>query len=139
MEQISLVTAKVVRENEQYAYKLVGKGEKYLVRHQDGDNAGDKVLAYLSPYAKEPVCIEAVALQKNIEFVNPEEPADHIYKCAVEYSTLNEETGKEQTVRKSYYVYADTVRGVMTTLEDVMRFNDVAITSISRTKIIELL
>ncbi|MDN4754435.1 hypothetical protein QYZ87_07830 [Porphyromonadaceae bacterium W3.11] len=43
MQQISLVTARVVRENEQYAYKLVGKGEKYLVRHEDGDNAGESI------------------------------------------------------------------------------------------------
>lgn len=40
MDQISLVTARVIRRNELYGYKLKGKGEQYLVRHQEGENAG---------------------------------------------------------------------------------------------------
>ena len=55
---LSIVVAKVVRENAQYKYKLVGKGERYLVQHQEGDNPGNAVMKYLTPYAKEPVVIE---------------------------------------------------------------------------------
>lgn len=55
---LSLVTAKVIRENENYSYKLVGKGEKYLVRHEEAGNAGDKVIEEITPFAKEPIVIE---------------------------------------------------------------------------------
>lgn len=41
MKKISVVTAKVVREN-----KIVGKGEKYIVLHEDCENAGDKVVNF---------------------------------------------------------------------------------------------
>lgn len=139
MQQLSLVTAKIVRENAQYAYKLVGKGEKYLVRHQDGDNAGAKVMEYLAPYAKEPVVIEAVALQKNIEFLNPDNTKDNIYKCVIEYHLLNEDTGKETKVRKGCYVYATSPKEVIDIIDEHTYFADSAVTSISLTKIIELL
>lgn len=46
---LSIVVAKVVRENAQYKYKLVGKGERYLVHHQEGDNSGNAVMKYLTP------------------------------------------------------------------------------------------
>lgn len=65
MHNLSLVTAKITRENEQYNYRIVGRGEKYLVKHEDGENAGDKVIEKLTPFAKEPIVIEQVVLQKN--------------------------------------------------------------------------
>lgn len=139
MQQISLVTARVVRENEQYAYKLVGKGEKYLVRHEDGDNAGEAVVEYLSPYAKEPVCIESIQLQKNIEFINVNDTQDHIYKCTAEYITTNEDTGKETKVRRSYYMYAESIREALNIMDDFLVIGDAAVTSIALTKIIEVL
>jgi len=66
MKKLSLVTAKVVRENEQYAYKLVGKGEKYLVLHEDGEKPEDVVISELAPFSKEPVSVESVVLQKKL-------------------------------------------------------------------------
>lgn len=136
MEQISLVTARVVRRNAQYAYKLVGKGEQYLVRHEDGDNAGDKVLEYLAPYAAEPVTIEAVRLEKNVEFLNAEDVRDQIYKCTIEYVTLNEKMGKETKVRRSRYVYANSCKEA---IDVACELEAGCVTSVSLTKIIELL
>lgn len=139
MTQISLVTARAVRQNAQYTYKLKGKGEQYLVIHEDGENAGDKVLEYLTPYVVSPVTIEAIKLQKNVEFVNEGDVKDHIYKCVVEYVTLNDKSGKETRVRKPLYVFGNDVRDALHGVEESFGMEADVIKSISLTKIIELL
>lgn len=137
MRNLSLVTAKVVRENEQYRYKLVGKGEKYLVAHDDMENPGDKVVTEITPFAKEPVVIEQVVLQKNVEFI--ESDGDSIYKSAVEYVELNENTGKERKVRRNYYLRANSTREAFDILSDFLSgfVSDNSIASLARTKIID--
>lgn len=49
---MSIVTVTVTRENEQYAYKIVGKGEQYLVLHDDGQNAAEAVLKEVEPVVR---------------------------------------------------------------------------------------
>ena len=136
MKNLSLVTAKVVRENEMYRYKLVGKGEKYLVAHEDMENPGDKVVVELTPFAKEPVVIEQVVLQKNVEFI--ESDGDVIYKSAVEYIELNENTGKK--VRRNYYLRANSTKEAFDVLSDYISVfvSDNSIVSVVRTKIIDV-
>ena len=125
MKKISVVTAKVVRENEQYAYKLVGKGGKYIVMHEDGENAGEKVVEKLSPFAKELVEIQQV----------------RVYKAHIEYSEMNEVTGgtKKQTLR--YFVCADNIKEAYSLLADFIHefVDESAIQSIIRTNIIEVI
>lgn len=145
MKKISLVTARVVRENEQYSYKLIGKREKYLVLHEDGENAGDKAMAYLTPFAKEPVQIEQVILQKNtVEILggDVENEDKFLYKATVEFIEVNESTGKERKITRTYYVGADDVQIALNHLVDYlnecMETSGLAgISSIVRTKVIE--
>ena len=140
MDQISLVTARVVRRNEQYGYKLKGKGEQYLVRHQEGENPGDKVVEYLQPFAIEPIIIEAVRLEKGVDFLNQEEERERNYKCTVAYIVLNESTGKESKVRKGMYLYADDCQEALNCVEKSFGLAESAgVVSIAQTKIIELI
>ena len=140
MKKISVVTAKVVRENEQYAYKLVGKGGKYIVMHEDGENAGEKVVEKLSPFAKELVEIQQVSLMKSMEVVGDTE-AESVYKAHIEYSEMNEVTGgtKKQTLR--YFVCADNIKEAYSLLADFIHefVDESAIQSIIRTNIIEVI
>lgn len=140
MDQISLVTARVVRSNEQYGFKLKGKGEQYLVRHQEGENSGDKVVEYLQPFAIEPIIIEAVRLEKGVDFLNQEEKRARIYKCTVEYIVLNESTGRESKVRKGKYLYADDCQDALNCVENSLGPAERAgVVSMALTKIIELI
>ena len=82
---ISLVTAKDIRANAQHAYKMKGKGEKYLVCHEEGESATDIIVDYLTPYALEgtPIHIESVVVQKNSEILESEHEDCPIYKLSV--------------------------------------------------------
>lgn len=140
MKHLSLVTAKVVRENAQYSYKVVGRGEKYLVQHEEGENAGDKVLEYLAPYAKEPVIIESVALQKSGEIIGDASDA-FVYKAKVEFIEVNGDTGKEKKVTRNHFVCANSTREAFDVVADYLSgfISDNSVSALSRTKIIEIL
>lgn len=140
MGKISLVTAKVVRENEKYKYKLVGKGEKYLVQHEDGDHPGDRVIEELSPYAVEPVQIEGIASLKKTEIIESE--GDVTYKVVVEFLEVGEVSQKLKKTKYNYFVRSNEF------LDDVIvqvrkylssSVSDWAIVSCSRTNIIDIL
>lgn len=136
---LSLVTAKVIRENENYSYKLVGKGEKYLVRHEEAGNAGDKVIEEITPFAKEPIVIEQVSLQKNTEIIGYEN-SEFIFKASVEFIELKD-NGKEYKVKRNYFVLANSIQEALDTLKGFteISMSDNYITSITRTKIIEVI
>lgn len=104
---ISVVVAKVVRENEQYKYRLVGKGEKYIVQHHEVDNAGEMVAKYLSPFAKEPVVIESVALQKSTEIIADISNEEGVYKAVVQFAEEDPDTGKIRKYKRNYFVGGD--------------------------------
>lgn len=139
MKKISLVTAKVVRENEQYNYKLVGKGEKYLVQHNEGENAGEKVMEYLTPYAKEPVIIESVVLQKSYaEIIGEVDSNKSIFRANIEVVVLDKDGQKTQKTAHKYYIFGSSVKDVVAVIEG-LGYLDFAISSIARTNIIEVL
>lgn len=140
MKKLSLVTAKVVRENEQYSYKLVGKGEKYLVIHEDGENAGEKVMKELAPYAKEPIVIESVVLKKQHEVVQIYD-GGCVYQVVVECAEENEKTGKVRKFKIYYYVKANTTRDAFESIaEHLVGFvSDIAIVGVQCTKIIDII
>ena len=80
MDRLSLVTVRVVRQNEQYNYKVVGKGEQYLVKHADDERADEKAIEYLKPFSREPVIVVRTELLKgSVELLEHEE-ADCFYK-----------------------------------------------------------
>lgn len=141
---ISIVTAKIIRKNEQYNYRVVGKGERYLVVHEDGEGAGDVVLQYLAPYAQEPVVIEATALQKSTEIIgldNPEaEERCGIYKASVVFRELLE-SGKTKKTTRRYYILAEELSYAHGMLDDFLcsMVQDYEVVSISKTNIIECL
>ena len=140
MHNLSLVTAKITRENEQYNYRIVGRGEKYLVKHEDGENAGDKVIEKLTPFAKEPIVIEQVVLQKTTEIIG-EPDEEFIYKAQIQFLEVNENTGKEKKMTRNYFVCANSTRDAFEVLSDYIDgfFSDSSIVSVVRTKIIEII
>lgn len=141
MKNLSTVTARIVRENEQYKYKIKGKGEKYLVIHEEGKNAGDIVAEYLSPFAKEPVKIEQTALFKGRpEIINKNENG-MIFQAKVEYISVDENKGKERKITNTYFVQASHIREAFEALAEFISdfVSDACITSVSKTKIIEVL
>ena len=138
MKNLSLVTVKVVRENENYKYRLVGKGEKYLVRHDAENNAGDIVVKELTPFAKETIVVEQVLLQKNAEII--ESCGEFIYKAAIKYIEIDD-TGKERKITRRYYVQSDSARDAFDAVAEFLSgsLNDACIMSVTQTNIIELL
>lgn len=57
---LSIVTARVARQNEHYNY-VAAKGEKHLVRHEEGESASD-ILADLQPDPEVRMFIDSSAL-----------------------------------------------------------------------------
>lgn len=139
MKNLSTVTARIVRENEQYKYKIKGKGEKYLVIHEEGENAGDIVVEYLSPFAKEPVKIEQTTLLKGRPEIIGE--GDNIFQAKIEYISVDENKGKERKITNTYFVQAGHIREAFDALAEFISdfVSDACITSVSKTKIIEVL
>lgn len=135
MQKLSLVTAKVVRENEQYAYKLVGKGEKYLVLHEDGQKAEDRVISELSPFAKEPIVIDSVVVQKKSEIIG-DFKCDIIFKAVVKLAYYDEISGKEKTSSNKLFVFAESAKNAISViLEEIPESH---LVSISETKILDV-
>lgn len=135
---ISIVVAKVVRSNEQYQYKVVGKGEKYLVAHADNENAGDKVVEYLKPFAKE-IRVESISLQNNSEALCGVE-GESIYKGVVRYTSETEE-GKMKRSTHKFFVGGKTFEEANLLLSSFLDSNaqDAEILSLTKTNIIEFL
>ncbi len=139
MDRLSLVTARVVRQNEQYNYKVVGKGEQYLVRHADNERADEKAIEFLKPFSREPVIVVRTELLKgSVELLEHEE-TDRFYKCITEYMELLE-TGKEKKVTGQYFVQASNISDVMSKLlKAYMHLDAVDVKSIARSKIIDVI
>lgn len=139
---ISIVTAKVIRANAQYAYKLKGKGEKYLVKHQEKESAADIVVKYLTPYVVEnaPLSIESVVVQKSSEVLNEGEGYERIYKCSLR---LEEEleSGKVHWVQRKVFVSALSIADALKFVEEDMSGTvyDYEILSVQKTNIIEII
>ena len=136
---LSIVVAKVVRENAQYKYKLVGKGERYLVQHQEGDNSGNAVMKYLTPYAKEPVVIEGVSLQKHSDIV--ESFGEMIYKAVVQHVVEDIDTGRLHKSKRNYFIngdsYSDAYEALLAEANNWVGLSEII--SLSKTNIIEVL
>lgn len=138
---ISLITAKIIRTNAQYAYKLKGKGEKYLVRHAEGESAADIIIDYLTPYAVEgaPVSIESVVVQKSAEVLEGSHEDCPIYKCAIRLEEILEE-GKTHKVRRNVFIPALDPGEALKFVEEEMSGGtyDYEILSVQKTNIIEI-
>jgi len=135
MQKLSLVTAKVVRENDQYAYKLIGKGEKYLVFHEDLEKAEDTVILELTPFSKEPVSIDSVIVQKNSEIIGDSE-SEQIFKASVKFMYLDEISGKEKKSSRKLFVRADTIEAAILVISSEIPEGHLA--SITETKIFDV-
>lgn len=135
----SIVVAKVVRQNEQYNYAMVGKGERYLVAHEEGENAGDKVVEYLAPYTKIPVVIEGVALQKSSDVILPN-GGETIYKAMVQFVDLLE-SGRTKRTNRKVFVGAKTFREAHSLLEDwfANEVREAEVLSVAKTNLLEFL
>ncbi|MGP1420052.1 MAG: DUF4494 family protein [Tannerella sp.] len=140
-KSLSLVTARVVRQNEQYGYKVVGKGERYLVLHEENENAGDKVVEFLKPYASEPVRIVQTTLQKKgLELIG-DKSAESFYNATAEYMQLTE-SGKERKVVFRFIVQAKTAKDALLHIDEhlsKLMVDSDGITMISKTKIIDVI
>lgn len=135
MQKLSLVTAKVIRENEQYAYKLVGKGEKYLVFHDEVEKAEDSVIIELTPFSKEPVSIDSVVVQKNCEIIGDSE-RELIFKASIKFMYLDEISGKEKKTTRKLFVHADSVKDAANAI--YAEIPEAHLSSISETKILDV-
>ena len=135
MKKLSLVTAKVVRENEQYAYKLVGKGEKYLVLHDELEKAEDSVMTELTPFSKKPISIDSVVVQKNCEIIGDSE-CELIFKASVKFMYFDEISGKEKKSTRKLFVRADSVKDAATVIYS--EIPEAHLSSITETKILDV-
>ena len=139
---ISIVTAKVIRANAQYAYKLKGKGEKYLVWHDEGESAADIVVKYLTPYVVEnaPLSIESVVVQKSAEVLNEGQGYERIYKCSLRFEE-ELESGKVHWVQRKVFLPASSVTEAVKLVEEDMSGTvyNYEILSVQKTNIIEII
>lgn len=138
---ISLVTANVIRANARYTYKLKGKGEKYLVEHNEDESAADKIVQYLTPYAVTgtTVSIESVVVQKNSEVLTGSHEDCPVYKCTIR----GEETTDEGVIRKyqrKYFIQALNPVEAIGMIQDACdgMTDDYEILSVAKTNIIEI-
>ena len=137
--RLTLVTARVVRKNERYAYKLVGKGERYLVKHKEGENAGDKVIQELTYDAEVPVIVvQTQLLKNNVEFIE-DEKADRFFNAKVEYTELTDDGKREKKVKDRYIVQANTAKEAFNRLSAVINVDDDVITTVAITNIIDVI
>ena len=137
--RLTLVTARVVRKNERYAYKLVGKGERYLVKHKEGENAGDKVIQELTYDADVPVIVvQTQLLKNNVEFIE-DEKADRFFNAKVEYTELTDDGKREKKVKDRYIVQANTAKEAFNRLSAVINADDDCITTVAITNIIDVI
>ncbi len=137
--RLTLVTARVVRKNERYAYKLVGKGERYLVKHKEGENAGDKVIQELTYDAEVPVIVvQTQLLKNNVEFIE-DEKADRFFNAKVEYTELTDDGKREKKVKDRYIVQANTAKEAFNRLSAVINADDDCITTVAITNIIDVI
>lgn len=136
---LSIVTARVARQNEQYNYVAV-KGEKYLVLHEDGESASEKIITYLTPYAVEPVQIESVVVQKGTEIIGTISDDMFVYKAMAQEPILNENTGKIKRVTRRFYLQGNSFEDALHRLQNELKYWTIIpeITSISKTNIIEI-
>ena len=137
--RLTLVTARVVRKNERYAYKLVGKGERYLVKHKEGENAGDKVIQELTYDAEEPVIVVQTQLLKNSVELIEDEKANRFFNATVEYTELTDDGKREKKVKDRYIVQANTAKEAFNTLSVVINVDDDCITTVAITNIIDVI
>ena len=137
--RLTLVTARVVRKNERYAYKLVGKGARYLVKHKEGENAGDKVILELTYDAEVPVIVvQTQLLKNNVEFIE-DEKADRFFNAKVEYTELTDDGKREKKVKDRYIVQANTAKEAFNRLSAVINADDDCITTVAITNIIDVI
>ena len=137
--RLTLVTVRVVRKNERYAYKLVGKGERYLVKHKEGENAGDKVIQELTYDAEVPVIVvQTQLLKNNVEFIE-DEKADRFFNAKVEYTELTDDGKREKKVKDRYIVQANTAKEAFNRLSAVINADDDCITTVAITNIIDVI
>ncbi|HOI27358.1 MAG TPA: DUF4494 family protein [Paludibacteraceae bacterium] len=139
-----IVTARVVRENEQYSYKVVGKGEQYLVKGPDSmttEQASAEVIKQITPYAKEPVTIEQVRLVKNCDSFVSEEMPDGcdftFYKLTFKYTLVTEE-GRRSKVMQNVIVGDGTITDAISTSAKNIGCNSEFVTSAILTPIIDM-
>ena len=137
--RLTLVTARVVRKNERYAYKLVGKGERYLVKHKEGENAGDKVIQELTYDAEEPVIVVQTQLLKNSVELIEDEKANRFFNATVEYTELTDDGKREKKVKDRYIVQANTAKEAFNRLSAVINADDDCITTVAITNIIDVI
>lgn len=140
----SIVTVKIVRKNDQYAYKLKGKGEQYLVTHEDGAKPEDSVIEHLSDYAQVPIQVESIITCKNNPEILPFDPAEGdtiIYKAIVQLVSFSEETGKETKQTVPVYIHSESIDKALSQLIEHSSswISDVNIKSISKTNLIEVI
>lgn len=137
---LSIVTARVARQNEHYNY-VATKGEKYLVRHEEGESASNIIVEHLSPYAISPVQIESVVVQKSTDLLAEPQEALPIYKATVQELLLNEKNGKTKRKTHKYYLQAQDFAGALDRVEDELchLMGNFEIQSITKTPIIEIL
>ena len=137
--RLTLVTVRVVRKNERYAYKLVGKGARYLVKHKEGENAGDKVILELTYDAEVPVIVvQTQLLKNNVEFIE-DEKADRFFNAKVEYTELTDDGKREKKVKDRYIVQANTAKEAFNRLSAVINADDDCITTVAITNIIDVI
>lgn len=137
---ISLVTAKVTRANDMYAFLKNGKCEKYLVRHNENESATGIIVEYLTPYAVEyrPVSIENVVEQKDTEVLESAHEDCPIYKVVIRgmEDTLD---GRMRKFSRKVFVQAPSLDIALKQTEEAWgNVDEYEVVSVQKTPIIEI-
>lgn len=146
MKNLTIVCARVVRKNEQYAYQLKGKGERYLVVHEENENASDIVKEYLHPFAIQEPSIESITLQKGVSFIGNEEDEGDVWKALIRYTEeklLDSGDTKEIKVSERFFLKAINFRDAYHTLVNYLETSTMhptdSVVSINRLNVIDVI
>lgn len=146
MKNLTIVCARVVRKNEQYSYQLKGKGERYLVVHDEDKDAAEIVKEYLRPFAIQEPVIESIAVQRGISFIENDYEAEFVWKAVVRYKEekiLDSGETKEVKVSEKFFLKAIDFRDAFHTLTNYLETSTMhpsdAIVSINRFNVIDVI
>lgn len=145
MKQLSMVGAKVLRQNENYKYRLAGKGERYLVYHDEIDNPAEVVKNYLRPYVIEEPSIDSVAIQRGVSMIEASTGA-YVWRANIRYTcqeVLENGAEKERKVSAKFFVCADDMSSAFEAIVGYLEYETehpaTSIVSISRVNVIEVI
>lgn len=110
-----------VKSNKQLENGLVKKvTEKYLVEAVSFSDAETRFIEYITQYISGEYSISGIKIAKYSEIFDKED-GDRYFDCKVQFTMLDENSGKEKKTSVKILVKADNIKEAMSNLDEGMK------------------